>query len=171
MSVKELVWCGQVIEASCSRYGKTACIPLIARMHRACVCACTLHTECLHAQCTHLRVSAACGGGGGHGGLQNEACWKGFPACAFHWGTPNMLPVGRSVSLTSKHLGAALYSNTVKTTGSSVFILTTSGRQWVPLGSLARGYKMKVFLCMCRRFSRKYSLSLHKGISAAFPNS
>lgn len=137
---------------------------------RVCVRVHYIQNVCMHSARIYVWALHA-GGGGGHGGLQNEACWKGFPACAFHWGTPNMLPVGRSVSLTSKHLGAALYSNTVKTTGSSVFILTTSGRQWVPLGSLARGYKMKVFLCMCRRFSRKYSLSLHKGISAAFPNS
>lgn len=42
MSVMELVWCGQVIEASCSRYRSTACIPLITKMQW--VCACTVHT-------------------------------------------------------------------------------------------------------------------------------
>lgn len=130
MSVMELVWCGQVIEASCSRYRSTACIPLITKMLWVCACVQHAYMHSTHIYMWVLYVGVCvCD----HCGLQDGVCWKGFPACIFHWGAPN----------TRFHLAELFHwpqrtselQQTVKTTSSPGFILKSSGRQWAPLGS------------------------------------
>lgn len=111
--------CGQVIEASCSSYRRAFCIYWV---HQS-MCAC---------EPTGTSVCAArtftCG----------ECGQKGFPAClCFSRGhTEHTLPLGRAVSLTSKHLRAAMYSTLSKTTGSSERIRKSGGRQ----GACVRGF-------------------------------
>lgn len=107
MAVMELVWCGQVIEASCS---SNRSAPLIIRMQCLCVCVCVLSKQCvwmralqIYMVVRHLRV--ACG----HGGLQSER-----RLCVSSGHTECTVPLGWAVSLTSKHLRAAVYSTLYK---------------------------------------------------------
>lgn len=126
MFVMKLAWCGQVIEASCSSYRRTSCIPLITRMQR--VYLCIYSPEC--ALRAHLHVSIAwwCG----HGGLRRVGCWKGFPASAFHWGTPNTRNYLAQLFLWPQSTSELQYRGT--TQGSSEFVLKSRGRRWALKG-------------------------------------
>ena len=153
MSVTELVWCGQVIEASC----RTTFIPFLTGMQRVSVytnysmSACTVHTY-TH---THIYVWALYV----LGGVVTVDC--------------RMRVAGRD-SLLVLFIGAhqthastwqngwndlrapqrSCIQHTVKTTGSSPFTLKSRGRQWAPLVPHRRKY-----FSTCDRGSLKNCLS------------